>query len=293
MNRNQALALLTEEASRGELHFPTNTQVALKIRQTLDDPDCHLETAGKLIQADPLLSAQVVAMANSVAYNASGREITDVRTAAARLGFQTLRTLAMAMVTRQMAGAAASPEQKKMMAQLWEHTAHVAALARVIAKRLTGQNPDTALFAGLVHEIGGFYLLSRSAQHPCLLEARALSGNGDDGDGTAAGNLDRNIDRVAVENTLGLAVLRQLAVPAPVIAAIEQYAQGYLSMPPRSLGDTLMLADYLAPVTSPLQAADAGQDIGSLDIAFDQGTLSEILSESAEEVKSLTAALHC
>ena len=287
MTRNQALALLIEEANRGELHFPTNTQVALKIRQTLDDPDCHLETAGKLIQADPLLAAQVVAMANSVAYNASGREITDVRTASARLGFQTLRTMAMAMVTRQMAGASASPEQKRMTAQLWEHTTHVAAIARIIAKRLTGQNPDTALFAGLVHEIGGFYLLSRSTQHPCLLEGRSL-GDGEEASPTAAGD----IDRVAVENTLGLAVLRQLAVPAPVIAAIEQYAQGFLSMPPRSLGDTLMLADYLAPVTSPLQAADAEQDIGSLDMVFDQGTLSEILSESSEEVKSLTTALH-
>lgn len=281
MDRNQALALLTGEASRGELHFPTNTQVALKLRQTLDDPDCHLETAGKLIQADPLLSAQVVAMANSVAYNPAGREITDVRSAASRLGFQTLRTLAMAIVTRQMAGAAALPEQKKMTDQLWEHTAHVAALTRVIAKRVTGQNPDTALFAGLVHEIGGFYLLSRSSQYPCLLEARP-----------AGASNEHNVDRVAVENALGLAVLRQLAVPAPVIEAIEQYAQGFLSMPPRTLGDTLLLADYLAPVASPLQPADAEQGIASLDIAFDQGTLSEILSESAEEVNSLIAALH-
>jgi HD-like signal output (HDOD) protein len=283
MNRNQALTLLTDEAGRGEIHFPTNTQVTLKIRQALDDPDCHLEAAGKLIQADPLLAAQVVAMANSVAFNPSGREITEVRTAASRLGFQTLRTLVMAQVTRQMAGGASSPEQQRMTAQLWAHSAHVAALARVIARRVSGQNPDTALFAGLVHEIGGFYLLSRSSQYPCLLDARPVSAPGD---GT-----DADVDRIAVENALGLAVLRQLAVPAPLIAAVEHYAQGYLSLPPKSLGDTLLLADYLAPVASPLLPAEGDQGAATLDFADGELSLSQVLAESAEEVDSLIAAL--
>lgn len=285
MNRNEALTLLTEEAGRGEIHFPTNTQVTLKVRQALDDPDCHLEAAGKLIQADPLLAAQVVAMANSVAFNPAGREITEVRTAASRLGFQTLRTLVMAQVTRQMAGGANSPEQQRMTAQLWTHSAHVAALARVIARRVSGQNPDTALFAGLVHEIGGFYLLSRSNQYPCLLDARPASAPGDDTDS------DTDVDRIAVENALGLAVLRQLAVPAALIDAVEHYAQGYLSMPPKSLGDTLLLADYLAPVASPLLPAEVNQDDATLDFAYGEVTLSQVLAESAEEVDSLIAAL--
>lgn len=282
MNRNQALTLLTEEAGRGEIHFPTNTQVTLKVRQALDDPDCHLEAAGKLIQADPLLAAQVVAMANSVAFNPAGREITEVRTAASRLGFQTLRTLVMAQLTRQMAGAAGSPEQQRMTAQLWAHSTHVAALARVIARRVSGQNPDTALFAGLVHEIGGFYLLSRSSEYPCLLDARPAGAPGDG---------DADVDRIAVENALGLAVLRQLAVPAPLIAAVDHYAQGFLSMPPKSLGDTLLLADYLAPVASPLLPAESDQGDATLDFADGEVTLSLVLAESAEEVDSLIAAL--
>lgn len=282
MNRNQALTLLTEEARRGEIHFPTNTQVTLKVRQALDDPDCHLEAAGKLIQADPLLAAQVVAMANSITFNPAGREITEVRTAASRLGFQTLRTLVMAQVTRQMAGGAGSPEQQRMTAQLWAHSAHVAALARVIARRVSGQNPDTALFAGLVHEIGGFYLLSRSGQYPCLLEARPAS---------TPGQGDADVDRIAVENALGLAVLRQLAVPVALIDAVEHYSQGYLSMPPKSLGDTLLLADYLAPVASPLLPTEVNQDNATLDFADGAVTLSQVLAESAEEVDSLITAL--
>lgn len=283
MDRNQALTLLAEEAAKGDISFPANAQVVLKIKRTLDDPDCHLETAGKLFQADPLLSAQVVAMANSVAFNPSGREISDVRTAVSRLGFQTLRTLVMAQLARQMAGSTATTEQQRMTAQLWEHSAHVAALARVIARRVSRQNPETAMFAGLVHEIGGFYLLSRSDRYPCLLEPRPAADKG-------AGEQD--VDRIAVENTLGLAVLRQLAVPAEVIEAIDQYAQGYLSMPPKTLGDTLMLADYLAPVPSPLLPAETAHDDASLDFSLGEHSLADVLAESAAEVASLSAALN-
>jgi hypothetical protein len=31
---------------------------------------------------------------------------------------------------------------------------------------VTGVNEDTALFAGIVHEVGGFYLLSRAEEFP-------------------------------------------------------------------------------------------------------------------------------
>ena len=283
MDRNQALLALIEEAHRGDFHFPTSAKLAIKIRQTLDDPECHLDAAGKLIQAEPLLAAQVISIANSVVYNPSGREITDIRTATSRLGFTTLRTMAMAFVTRQMAGTASSPEQQRMATALWEHTAHVAALSQVIATKVTHCNRDTALFAGLVHEIGGFYLLSRATQYPCLLEPQPTHT-----DDTLD---DKSMDRIAVENNLGLAVLRQLAVPSQVIEAGEQYAQGYLSMPPKTLGDTLMLADYLAPVASPLMPTESTQDNASLDFAFGDGTLTEILAESTEEVNSLTGAL--
>lgn len=272
MNRHQALMQLIEEAHRGEFHFPTSATLAIKIKQTLDDPECHLDAAGKLIQAEPLLAAQVIAIANSVAYNPSGREITDIRTATSRLGFQTLRTMAMAFVARQMSGDSASPEHRKLAAALWEHTANVAALCHVIAARLTKKNPDAALFSGVVHEIGGFYLLSRAKDFPALLAAPAPG--------------EADIDLVSVKNTLTLAVLRNIGVPETVLDALEQYIEGELSSPPNSLGDTVVLADSVSPVVSPLGPAEILPHP-----AIEPGMLDEILKESAEEVASLIRAL--
>lgn len=287
MNRLAALQSIAAEVERGELSFPTSVAVALKIREALDDPDCHMEAAARLVQAEPLLSARVVAMANSVALNRSGRTVSDVRSAVTRLGFSALRSLAMALVARQMAGPAGTPAQQRAAAQLWTHTAHMAALARVIARRVSGQNPETALFAGLVHEVGGFYLLSRAAQYPVLLEdappagAAAAEGDPDDMDDPEA----------ELERGLTLAVLRRLAVPQQILEAITAYGEGYLALPPASLADTLLLANHLAPVRSPLRRGEADGEAGDIALQLSDETLAGILQESAEEVESLTRAL--
>jgi hypothetical protein len=72
-------------------------------------------------------------------------------------------------------------------------------------------------------------------------------------------------------------------------------------MPPRTLGDTLLLAEDLAPVASPFHQAKNpmskdGDKVqtgaaASIEVILGADTLSSILQESAEEVSSLAAAL--
>jgi HD-like signal output (HDOD) protein len=277
MDKRAFYTSIAVDIGKGELAFPTSTQVAMKVLRALDDPDCQIETAARLVQAEPLLSARTVAMANSVAFNTSGRAITDVRTAVMRLGFRTLRTLAMALITRQMAGPPTDQANQVLAAQLWEHTAHVASLAHVIARRFTHVDPETALFAGIIHEVAGFYMLSRAKDHPELLdgEFQAWMQTG--------------------EAEVGRSVLKVLAVPQPVVDAVEAYWSGYLAIPPVTLGDTLLLAEELAPIASPLHklgGVEPGEGMTArLDITIGEDVLSSILAESAEEVTSLTQAL--
>jgi len=277
MDKCEIFKTIAAGLAAGELAFPTSARVALQVRQALDDPDCRIETAAKLVQAEPVLSARVVAMANSVAFNRSGREITDVRSSVMRLGFRSVHALATALVTRQLAGNPATQAHQDMAAQLWEHTAHVASLAHVLARRFTRVDPETALFAGIVHEVGGFYLLSRSKDFPGLLE-------GDFSDWMETG-----------EAEVGRAVLKVLAVPELVRDTMETYWAGYLAIPPVTLADTLLLAEELAPVLSPLHRLDGREGgegtVADFDIAIGEETLSSILKESAEDVASLTSAL--
>ena len=276
MDRREAFKQIAAEAAKGKLAFPTSAEVALKIQRALDDPDCPLDQAAKLVQTEPLLAARVVAIANSVTYNRSGREITDVRTAISRLGFRTVRTLSAALVTRQMAGSPTDPALRQCAAALWEHTAHVAALTSVMARRVSHLDPETALFAGVVHEVGGFYLISRAKDYPGLLE-------GEPADWVEDG-----------EKEISEAVLKALKVPEAVMEAVDTLLQGFMALPPATLGDTLLLADDLAPVESPLRHSPSQtreDPRGRIDAVIGEATLVSILEESAQEVESLIGAL--
>jgi HD-like signal output (HDOD) protein len=160
--------------------------------------------------------------------------------------------------------------------QLWQHTAHVAALAQVFAKRVTGINPDTAVFAAIVHEVGGFYLLSRADEFPGLLDA------------------DPENWATLCEEVVSREVIRKLAVPAEVAEAIAGLRAGMLTMPPESLLDTLLLANQYAPVPSPLdsRSLNTPRDAESAtDLMFDDGVLATIQIEAEEAYRAMSAAL--
>lgn len=288
MDRLEPLRILTAQAASGELAFPTSAAVALRVRDALEDPDCELLAAARLIQTEPLLSARVVAVANSTAYNRSGRAVTDVRAAVTLLGFRTVRSLATALVVRQMAGMPAEPAHRALALRLWEHSAGVAALAKVIARLITRQDPETALFAGMVHEIGGFYLISRAKDFPGLLDGDPWDWLGEDLEEGEAG------EKRSPEREIGRAVLQALSIPEPVVAAIETLWTGYLSYPPATLGDTLLLSDQLASVKSPMLqelGRNREQAAGAIDLMMEDESLSDTLENSAVEVRSLAEAL--
>ena len=277
MNKLQVLGDIAAQAARGELVFPTSVNGALKLLLALADPDCPMDEAIWLVLAEPLLAARTVALANSAAFNRRGGPvITSARAALLRMGYCNVHALAAAMVVRNFGSKIVDPALRAKANQLWQHTAHVAALAHVIARRVTFVDADTALFAGIVHEVSGFYLLSRADQFPGLLDC-----DGDEWIGAA-------------EEIIRHAVMKRLRIPAPVSAAIEGLNRGLLSMPPESLLDTLLIAKQLAPVASPLRQAPVeiltpGDSV--IDWIIDGATLKSILEESDEEVRSMSAAL--
>lgn len=277
MDSKEALQRLAAEAKNGELVFSTHAHVALQVRMTLDDPDLHLDDAAKAVQAEPLLAARVVSLANSVAFNRSGRSIADVRSAVGRVGISMIRGLSTALVMRQMSAAPTEPAHQALAARLWEHTVHVAALCYVLARRVSRQNPDIAMFAGIVHEVGGFYLISRAAAYPGLLD------QGVDVAWAAGG-----------EAQIGNAVLRALMVPDDIAAAVQALWQGNVTLPPASLADTLYLAGCLTPIPNPLHTVDSIQREEMLaltgKVMADQA-LAAVIEESAEELEAIAATL--
>jgi HD-like signal output (HDOD) protein len=277
VNRLETFGLIAAQAERGEIIFPTSVNAALRLQLALDDPECHIEDAIKLVLGEPQLAARTVALANSVAFNRNGEAtVTNVRAAVMRIGYRSLQMLVASLVVRQFGSRIVDPLLRAKAEQLWQHTAHVAALAKVFAVRVTFVNPDTALFAAIVHEVGGFYLLSRADEFPGLLDA------------------DPENWIQLCEEVVSREVMRKLAIPDTVMDAIQNLRSGLMGMPPAGLLDTLLLANQFAPVRSPLAPetpAMPPHEDTALDFAIDRATLDSILQESEDEYQRLSAAL--
>ena len=277
MNRLETFGLIAAQAERGEIIFPTSVNAALRLQLALDDPECHIENAIKLVLGEPQLAARTVALANSAAFNRNGEAtVTNVRAAVMRIGYRSLQMLVASLVVRQFGSRIVNPLVRAKAEQLWQHTAHVAALAKVFALRVTLVNPDTALFAAIVHEVGGFYLLSRADEFPGLLDA------------------DPENWIQLCEEVVSREVMRKLAIPDTVMDAIQNLRSSLMGIPPTSLLDTLLLANQFAPVQSPLAqqaAAMPAHEETALDFVLDRATLDSVLQEAADEFQRLSAAL--
>jgi HD-like signal output (HDOD) protein len=275
VNRIEAFGYIAAQAARGDISFPTSVNAVLRLQQALNEPDCHLEDAIRLVLGEPQLAARTVALANSSAFNPGSQPVTNVRAAVARIGYRNLQMLVASLVVRQFGSRIQDPGLRARAEQLWEHTVQVAALARVFARRVTFVNPDTAMFTGIVHEIGAFYLLSRADEFPGLL----------DGDEEKWAEL--------CEDVVTREVGRRLALPEPVAEAVFALRGSLLNMPPASLLDTLLLANLYARVPSPLGVETPLPDHGDsvLDYIIDGAELNEIIEEAAELSNSMRQAV--
>ncbi|HUQ12050.1 MAG TPA: HDOD domain-containing protein, partial [Steroidobacteraceae bacterium] len=132
-----------------------------------------IEDVVRIISAEPALAARLLQLANSAALNSSGRRIADLRQALSRIGFNMARSATIAFAMSQLRRAEAYRGLEQPLDDLWQSSAHIAAISHVIAKRFSRVNADTALLAGLLGGIGKLYLLTRAARFPTVLSDAA------------------------------------------------------------------------------------------------------------------------
>ena len=276
MEKLRDLATVISELQRGELVFPTSVNAALSLQIALADPECHDDEVSRRVLGEPVLAARAVALANAAVFRRHGAPpVTSARAAVQRLGYRNLYSLAASMVVRQFGARIRDRALRENAEQLWKYSAHVAAIAYQVARHITRCDPDTALFAGIVHEAGNFYLLSQADQVPGLLDEM----------GNRLG---------PVQEIVARQVLRKLDVPEQVATAVITLRDSAISLPPAGLRDTLLLARHLCPVLSPLLAPQDDYLVRRADIVQCLESfpgLSELLDLAATEARSMGAAL--
>jgi HD-like signal output (HDOD) protein len=262
----------------GELNFPTSLEASRRVLKAVENPDIGLATLAKIVVSEPLLSAKVIRLANSVAMNPTNQVIRDVRLAVVRVGMDPIKALAMVLIMNQLRQSQRHGGTRNLSSRLWERSINVAALAYVIAKKMTTLNPDEAMFAGIVHDLGRFYLLSQVIDYPELLENPAA--------------LAETINDLAERATK--MVLGELNLPASVVDAVLSSKQYGKTMPPATLGDVLFIAGALSPRHDPFIELDARvipiANTASA-LGLDQSTVAEVIAASGDEIYSIIVAL--
>ncbi|TXI78650.1 MAG: HDOD domain-containing protein [Dechloromonas sp.] len=268
---------IAKDLSGDEITFPTFLDITFQVRTALKDPNLNVEQLAKLVGAEPLMSTKIIRMANSVALNPSGREIADVKSAIVRVGMEAVRTVSFAVAMEQLLKSKQMQPFEDISQRLWVHTSHVAALCRVLAKKLAKINGDEAMFAGLVHDLGVFYLMSRATNFPEFLNDKA----------------ELHALLVGWHDNIGHALLSALGSPESILEAVQMHETDREITSVKKLSDVLYVANKIANRTSGWRdpELDGVVDTSVLDDLFDAETLAEIIEESEEEVQSLKAAL--
>ena len=266
------------KATVGELSFPTSLDAGRRVLKAVENPDLGMAALAKIVVAEPLLSAKVIRLANSVALNPSNQVIRDVRQAVLRVGMDPIKSLAMVLIMDQLRQSQRHSGCRDLSNRLWERSVHVAALSYVLARKLTRLNADEVMFAGIVHDLGRFYLLSRAADYPALLEDTVI--------------LAETINDLAERVTE--MVLEALKLPASVVDAVLASRQFSGVMPPASLGDILFVAGVVSPRRDPFEELDARvipMANSAVMLGLDQSTVAEVIAASGDEIYSIVIAL--
>jgi HD-like signal output (HDOD) protein len=269
---------LAAELSGGTVELPSFPDIAMRVRQVLADDNVTPEKIVRIVSSEPALAARLLQVANSAALNFSGRAVTDLRTAVARLGFNMVRSAAIAFAMSQLKHVEALKGLEQPLDVLWRRSASVAAMSHVVARRLSKVNPDTALLAGLLHGVGELYLLTRAKQHPELLANPAVY---------------HSIVR-DWHSSIAKALLENWKIADEVATAVGQFEDyGRDHRGPPDLTDVLTVGYLLAAYQGEPESLELNmQGVAACRrMQLDRDGYQRLIAESADEIREMEQAL--
>lgn len=149
--------------------IPSVPTVAIKILKLLTNPRTTLDDLQKAILADQALASRVLKIANSAFYGVR-QDIDTISEAIIIMGFNTIRTLILAVSTREAHKTFGLIERK-----LWEHSLGVSIAAGIIASEVAHIKKEEAVVAGLLHDIGKAVMNNNSPERFSILTQQVYS----------------------------------------------------------------------------------------------------------------------
>ena len=157
------LSHMAATLAAGVVELPAFPQVVIKVQEVLKNPNYTARMFAQPISADPVLASRLLNMANSAAFNATGRVIIDLGVALTRLGAQKVYSVVLGHAVQTIRRSESLRSIAGPLDELWSESVTVAHFCDAVAKRTTFHIQD-AFVVGLLHLMGHFYVLVRCAQ---------------------------------------------------------------------------------------------------------------------------------
>jgi putative nucleotidyltransferase with HDIG domain len=133
-------------------NIPTLPAIVIQIIKTTNDPTSSARDLNKILINDQAIAAKILQMANSPFYGLSSK-VNNLNRGITLLGFNTVRSLALSIsMVDHFKGKSSSEHFNR--GRFWEHSLGVAMLAKMLASKQTGVNPEEAYMSGLLHDLG-------------------------------------------------------------------------------------------------------------------------------------------
>ncbi|MBI3772700.1 MAG: HDOD domain-containing protein [Gammaproteobacteria bacterium] len=167
------LTKFLDDINNNRISLPTLPEVAMKVREVVQNPESTAAQISVILGSDPVLSARLLQIANSAMYRPA-KPIENLQNAIARLGNTVVRNLITSMVMENIYQGQANSDLNKLLKKLWLHSTKVAAISHVLARKFTKLKPDQAMLGGLIHDIGVIPIYTEAANIPELLADESL-----------------------------------------------------------------------------------------------------------------------
>jgi putative nucleotidyltransferase with HDIG domain len=152
---------------------PSLPTVAMKALELINDDGTSIDELEKIISKDQSFSSRLLRIANSPYYGMN-RRIDTISSGVMLIGFNTMRSLVVAASLKDMHRKYGIFEQK-----LWEHSLGVSVASSLLAHTTKMAQPEEALVAGLIHDVGKtilnnslpdkYMIIAQKAQDTCSM----------------------------------------------------------------------------------------------------------------------------
>jgi HD-like signal output (HDOD) protein len=270
------LSSMADTLAAGIVDLPAFPQVVIKVQEAFKDPKYTPQTIARIISTERSLADRLLQMANSTAFNATGRVIIDLGVAINRLGAQKVYSVALAHAVQHIRQNELLRSITPKIDSLWSECVTVAHFSEAITKKSSLPFPG-AFAAGLLHGIGRFYILVQSAKHSASRPSVPLN----------AALID------SWHPAIAKAVLKNWQLDDAVCEAVGAQAEVHIvRVGPPTLTDVLIASIRLATrMQNSFETANfnAGGAFARLDLSAE--ACKTLITQAAEETRALQRAL--